>query len=104
MDRTEKVRENRLRRAARRQGLMLVKSRRRDRGAADYGTYGIIDPQRDAWVAWRGAHGYGMDLDRVEAWLARPRQPRRLLSMDERQRGRLGLHERADADAWRNEQ
>lgn len=103
MDPNEKVRENRLRRAAKRQGLMLVKSRRRDRRASDYGTYGLIDPNRNAWVAWRGG-GFGMDLDQVEAWLARPRRPKRKLRTDARQGGRLRPHERADADAWLNEQ
>ena len=35
----DKVRENRLRRMAERQGLQLVKSRRRDPRALDYGEY-----------------------------------------------------------------
>ena len=39
----EKVRENRLRRAADRQRLDLVKSRRRDPLAPDHGTYALID-------------------------------------------------------------
>ena len=39
----EKVRENRLRRMAKRQRLALVKSRRRDPRAWDYGAYGLID-------------------------------------------------------------
>ena len=37
MSDAEKVRENRAPRAAQRQGLMLVKSRRRDPGASDFG-------------------------------------------------------------------
>ena len=40
---TEKVRENRLRRMASRQGLQLMKSRRRDPRALDYGTYWLVD-------------------------------------------------------------
>jgi hypothetical protein len=36
--------ENRLRRAADRQGLRLVKSRRRDPRAVDYGQYNLLDP------------------------------------------------------------
>jgi hypothetical protein len=40
---SEKVRENRLRRAAERQGLTLSKSRRRDPRAKDYGTYQLGD-------------------------------------------------------------
>jgi hypothetical protein len=39
----EKIRENRLRRAARRQGLKLTKSRRRDPRALDYGRYWLTD-------------------------------------------------------------
>lgn len=41
-DQSEKVRENRLRRAAQRQGLILIKSRRRDPRALDYGKYNLI--------------------------------------------------------------
>jgi hypothetical protein len=47
MDTAGKVRENRLRRAAERRGLRLEKSRRRDPGAIGYGTYQLIDPDRD---------------------------------------------------------
>ena len=42
---TDKVRENRLRRMADRQGLRLQKSRRRDVRALDYGTYQLVDVQ-----------------------------------------------------------
>ena len=38
-----KVEESRLRRAARRQGLFLSKSRRRDPNALDYGLYALLD-------------------------------------------------------------
>ena len=38
----EKVQENRLRRMAERQGLRLVKSRRRDSRALDYGDYWLM--------------------------------------------------------------
>jgi hypothetical protein len=40
----EKVRENRLRQMAKRQRLTLVKSRRRDPRAHDFGLYALIDP------------------------------------------------------------
>lgn len=40
---SEKVRENRVRRMATRQGLRLVRSRRRDPLALDYGLYRLID-------------------------------------------------------------
>lgn len=58
----DKVRENRLRRAAERQGLRLVKSRRRDPRALDYGRWEILNgdgrPVTD-----------GLTLDDVEAYL-----------------------------------
>lgn len=71
MNTAEKVRENRLRRMAKRRRLVLVKSRRRDPQAWDYGTYGLIDPARGAWVAQDVAigEGYGLDLHAIEAWL-----------------------------------
>lgn len=43
MTKEEKVRENRYRRAADRQGLVLSKSARRDKRATDYGTYHLLD-------------------------------------------------------------
>ena len=58
MSNNERVRENRLRRAAHRQGLQLVKSRRRDPRALGYGTYQLLDG--NAVVA------SGRDLDAVE--------------------------------------
>jgi hypothetical protein len=39
----DKVRENRARRAAERQGLRVVKSRRRDPRALDFETYMLVD-------------------------------------------------------------
>ena len=66
-DTTEKVRENRLRRMAERQGLRLMKTRRRDPRAYDFGTYMLIDARTDGIVA-AGAHetGYGLTLDEIE--------------------------------------
>jgi hypothetical protein len=63
---TDKIRENRLRRAAQRQGLMLAKSRRRDPRASDYGTYMLVDAQTNTLTAWGLPPGYGMSLDDVE--------------------------------------
>jgi hypothetical protein len=60
----EKVRENRLRRMAERQGLLLRKSRRRDVRALDYGTYMLIDLHTNALVS-----GERLSLEQVEAWL-----------------------------------
>jgi hypothetical protein len=57
-----KVRENRLRRMAERQGYSLQKSRRRDPRAVDYGLYSIVDSHKNP-VAGGGP---GLTLDEVE--------------------------------------
>jgi hypothetical protein len=75
----EKVRENRLRRAVARQGCKLVKIRRRDPQAIDYGKF-LIKPQP-------GLKGHGLpmlrkmldarknpgpySIDQVQAWVER---------------------------------
>jgi hypothetical protein len=72
MDQAKKVRENRLRRAAERQGLRLMKSKRRDPRALDYGMYWLIKGQRgEARGSGRNAiiGGERMTLDQVEAYL-----------------------------------
>jgi len=60
-----KVRENRLRRAAGRQGLRIVKSRRRDPRAVDYGRYWISGENRALLTS-----EYGVTLDEVEEYLS----------------------------------
>lgn len=72
MDATEKVREARLRRVTERRGLKLVKSRRRDPLAVDYGRYVIVDPESNRPVAGELGSANTMALDDVEAWLASP--------------------------------
>jgi hypothetical protein len=64
---SEKVRENRARRAASRQGLALTKSRRRDPRAIDHGLYWLhsadctlVSPEQ------------GVTLDEIETILDRP--------------------------------
>ena len=59
MDTNEKVRENRLRRMAQRQGLELHKSRLRDPYAINYGTYELTG-------RGRGRRIFGMSLDEIE--------------------------------------
>ncbi len=60
-----KVLENRLRRAADRQGLRLAKSHRRDPRAADYGQYWLMDDKN-----WPIAGGQsGMFLSEVADFL-----------------------------------
>jgi len=67
---SEKIRENRLRRMADRQGLRLVKSRRRDPRAVDYGGYMLVDIATNAVIAGTGAIGRPhWSLDEVEEWL-----------------------------------
>ena len=56
---------NRLRAAARRQGLVLEKSRTRDPRAYDYCTYQLVDPDTNTLVAWGLQSGYGLGLDDV---------------------------------------
>ncbi len=70
MDEIRKVRENRLRRVAARQGCVLMKSRRRDRRALDYGTYVLADARTNALVASDPASGGGLSLDQVETYLS----------------------------------
>jgi hypothetical protein len=69
----EKVRENRLRRMAARQGLALHKNRRRDPRARDYGLYWLLwldieTPDHQSHDAWIG-YPNGFTLDEVEAYL-----------------------------------
>ena len=73
----EKTRENRLRRMARRQGLELQKSRRRDPRALDYGGYQLIDRGSSSLVLGELAGtAFGASLDDIEAFLLRPRADR----------------------------
>jgi hypothetical protein len=62
---SSKARENRLRRTAERRGLRLVKSRRRDPRALDYGSWYITDASTSGLLTSE----HGIDLDQVEAWL-----------------------------------
>lgn len=66
MDTQEKVRENRLRRMAKRQGLVLIRARRRDPRAEDFGRYWLVDAERNIDVAGRS---YGLSIDEIENWL-----------------------------------
>ena len=68
----DKVRENRLRRMAHRRGFRLMKSRRRDPDAIDYGLYALIDVETGG-----SEHAHGpisecvLTLDDVKEWLSR---------------------------------
>jgi hypothetical protein len=63
-----KVLENRLRRAARRQGLHLEKSRTRDPQALDFGRYWLLD---DRNIVVYG-HGHRAPLDQIAKYLQEP--------------------------------
>ncbi len=66
---SEKVRENRLRRMAERQGLALRKSPRPDPRALDFGTYMLVDAHNTVVVG--GPDGrFGLSLDEVQAALS----------------------------------
>lgn len=77
MEQSEKVRENRLRAMADRQGLRLRKSRRRDPRALDYGGYWLLD-DAGADVGWGPK---GMSLDEVEHYLTTGERPERVARM-----------------------
>lgn len=68
MDGTDKVRENRLRRMAERQGLILQKCKLRDPRAIGYGTYRLLNAATGA-VVMSGPGDYGLTLDHVEGVL-----------------------------------
>ena len=66
LNKKEKIRENRMRRKLQRMGYVLLKSRRRDPQAYDYGGYDIIDANRNAIVFGNG--NFNLSLDDVEAF------------------------------------
>jgi hypothetical protein len=72
-----KVQENRVRRAALRQGLRLAKSRRRDPNAIDYDGYMLVDAKQNFVVAGATPVPYFLSLDDAEAWLKAPRPKKR---------------------------
>ena len=65
----DKVRENKLRRMAQRQGLRVVKSRRRDPQAYDYNGYMILDTAINGIVAGSQPMEFSFSLDDVERFL-----------------------------------
>jgi len=70
MTKAEKTRENRLRRAAARQGLRIKKARRRDPLGYRFGGYMLIDSSTDAVVAGGSPIPYGLTVDGVEEYLS----------------------------------
>jgi hypothetical protein len=72
MDNADKVRENRLRRMADRQGLRYRVSKRRDPRAIDYGRVWLTDAHTNLVVAEFAPGGAAKPiLDEIEDWLTR---------------------------------
>lgn len=69
---TDKIRENRLRRKAKRQGFLLVKSRRRDPYALDFGEFMVVDAFTNTIVYGELNSPRALSLDEVEEWLNLP--------------------------------
>jgi len=68
-----KIYEDRIRRAANRQGFTLVKSRRRDPRAVGYGCYMLTDTATNSVVMGVGPTGEpGANIEEVESYLNRP--------------------------------
>ena len=65
----EKVRENKARRRLDRRGYRLMKSRRRDPKALEYGGYMIVDSQTNGAVAGMDPVPFDYSLGDVEAFL-----------------------------------
>jgi hypothetical protein len=70
MDQETKIRENRLRRMAERRGLRLIKSRKRDPMALEYGRYHI--EASDGRMAEEFPTLRGFTLDEIEERLTAP--------------------------------
>jgi len=68
----DKVRENRLRRMAERQGFALQKSRRRDPRAIDFGGYMLTDARTNTVVFGADPTAYSADMDQIEQFLTSP--------------------------------
>lgn len=66
METSEKVRENRARRAVERRGFRLVKSRRRDPMAIGYGKYRVETGDGVEATGFGSTMGWGLTLDEVE--------------------------------------
>jgi hypothetical protein len=71
MDTQTKVRENRARRVASRQGLRLIKARRLDPRASDYGLYALVRANGEAANPARDGFPCSWSLIEVEAFLDR---------------------------------
>lgn len=95
MTTAEKVRENRVRRAADRQGYILVKSRRRDPRALDYGRFVLVENRagnrslggQAAISEFADSAGYTLDEIEARLW------PVHLIDPVPEDPGRIGFDE-----------
>ncbi len=74
-DKQLKALEVALRRKAKRQGLILQKSRVRTLEAPSHGTYRLIDASRNSIELGDPSNGYGMSLVDIEDYLKEERWP-----------------------------
>jgi hypothetical protein len=65
----EKVMENRIRRVALRRGMKVVKSRRRDPKALDYGGYMLVDVARNFAILGGSPNAYSATIEEIDAYL-----------------------------------
>ena len=69
ISKSERAREERLRRHARRHGLALVKWPFRKPGAVDFGGFMIVEPTRGVVLAGGSPHPFSLSLEEAEACL-----------------------------------
>jgi hypothetical protein len=67
--RSERLRENLLRRIAKKKGLRLMKSRRRDPRASDHGRYCLINTSSNGVVFGASSGRMDASLDQTERYL-----------------------------------
>jgi hypothetical protein len=70
LPKAEKAREARLRRLAEAYGFALRRCPARNPDRPGFGTYAIVEPNHNMFMAGDPRTGYGLDLDYVESWLA----------------------------------
>ncbi len=66
-----KIRENRARRMAQRQGLQLIKSRRRDPRAIDFGGFMLVNAYTNSVAEGGSPWPFSMSIDQIEERLLR---------------------------------
>ena len=66
MDTNAKIRENLARRMVTRRGYKLIKSRRRDPRAVDYGRYRVEVAKDVEGIGFKSPDGHGFTLDEIE--------------------------------------